>query len=169
MNLSLSTWRRRRILPQNILRSSLLDKSRSSMTTAILFMVRGFVQIPLKFDLTPIIIFFPPLESRAIGRYIALKYANQGTQGLIPDGSDFEATGRFEEACSLEYSQFNPSAEGLGQELIFKKYGLLNFLLQAIKIHYVLQLGSGVEKQIPLPSRNTLPHLRRNWMPTRKS
>ena len=113
--------------------------------------------------------FFPPLESRAIGRYIALKYANQGTQGLIPDGSDFEATGRFEEACSLEYSQFNPSAEGLGQELIFKKYGLLNFLLQAIKIHHVLQLGSGVEKQIPLPSRNTLPHLRRNWMPTRKS
>ena len=84
---------------------------------------------PLKLDLT--LIFF--LESRAIGRYIALKYANQGTQGLIPDGSDPEATGRFEEACSIEYSQFNPSAEGLGQELIFKKYSLLfiNLFLQA--------------------------------------
>jgi len=60
-------------------------------------------------------------ESRAIGRYIALKYANQGTHGLIPNSSDLEATGRFEEACSVEYSQFNPSAEGLCQELIFKK------------------------------------------------
>jgi glutathione S-transferase len=74
-----------------------------------------FVQL----DLTPIIIFL--LESRAIGRYIALKYASQGTQDLIPVGSDLEATGRFEEACSVEYSQFNPSAEGLAQELIFKK------------------------------------------------
>lgn len=77
----------------------------------------------LKFDLTPYIIIF--LESRAIGRYIALKYASQGTQGLIPDGSDLEATGRFEEACSVEYAQFNPSAEGLGQELIFKKYTIV--------------------------------------------
>ena len=33
-----------------------------------------------------------------------------------------EAIGRFEEACSIENSQFNPSAEGLAQELVFKKY-----------------------------------------------
>jgi len=50
-----------------------------------------------------------------------LKYANQGTQDLIPDNSDIQAIGRFEEACSLEYSQFNPSAEGLAAELVFKK------------------------------------------------
>jgi glutathione S-transferase len=67
-------------------------------------------------------------ESRAIGRYIALKYASQGTQGLLPDYSDFEAVGKFEEACSLEYSQFNPSAEGLAQEVIFKKYRLFFIL-----------------------------------------
>ena len=78
----------------------------------------------LKLDITSIIIVIF-LESRAIGRYIALKYASQGTQGLIPDGSDVEAVGRFEEASSVEYSQFNPSAEGLGQELLFKKYSLL--------------------------------------------
>jgi glutathione S-transferase len=61
------------------------------------------------------------LESRAIGRYIALKYANQGTLGLIPDNSDLQVTGRFEEACSLEHSQFYPPALGLGEEFIFKK------------------------------------------------
>jgi hypothetical protein len=82
-------------------------------------------------------------ESRAIGRYIALKYANQGTQGLIPDGSDLEATGRFEEACSLEYSQFSPSAEGLCQELIFKKYRLYFFeisLLEQKKKSFIIYI-----------------------------
>ena len=40
MKSSLSTWRRRRIQPQNILRGSLSDKFLFSMTMAILFMVR---------------------------------------------------------------------------------------------------------------------------------
>lgn len=72
------------------------------------------------------------LESRAIGRYIALKYANQGTQGLIPDSSDFKATGSFEEACSLEHSQWNPSAEGLAWELVFKKYSIPDLSLPSM-------------------------------------
>ena len=95
------------------------------MTMAILFMVRVSISLSssnLRLTTTTTIII---LESRAIGRYIALKYASQGTQGLIPDSSDFEAIGRFEEACSVEHSQFNPSVEGLGQELIFKGYRLL--------------------------------------------
>lgn len=63
-----------------------------------------------------------PIESRAIGRYIAAKYANQGTPNLLPDHQDFQAVGIFEKACSLEYVQFNPAAEGLATELVFKKY-----------------------------------------------
>ncbi|KAF5333843.1 hypothetical protein D9611_015151 [Ephemerocybe angulata] len=49
-------------------------------------------------------------ESRAIGRYIALKYAGQGTQGLIPSHTDVEATAIFERAASLEYAQFDAHA-----------------------------------------------------------
>lgn len=60
-------------------------------------------------------------ESRAIGRYIATKYADSGTPNLIPDPKDFEAFGLFERACSLEYCQFNPAAEGLCNELVFRK------------------------------------------------
>jgi glutathione S-transferase len=106
------------------------------MTMAIVFMVS--VSMNSSSSISNSHLF---LESRAIGRYIALKYANQGTQGLIPDGSDFEATGRFEEACSVEYSQFNPSAEGLGQELIFKKYCLLlNFSLASKNSLFTIRL-----------------------------
>lgn len=59
MNWSLSTWRRRWILPQNILGCSHSDKSRFSMTMVILFMVRvSMIPRGLKFDLTPILLSF---------------------------------------------------------------------------------------------------------------
>ncbi|OCB86175.1 glutathione S-transferase [Sanghuangporus baumii] len=63
---------------------------------------------------------FTIYESRAIGRYIALKYGNQGTPGLIPSPSDFEAWGRFEEAASIEQNNFDPFASGISGEKIFK-------------------------------------------------
>ncbi|KAF9809006.1 hypothetical protein IEO21_07631 [Rhodonia placenta] len=62
---------------------------------------------------------FQLFESRAIGRYIALKYAGQGTK-LIPDPSDFKKTALFEQAASIELSNFDPFAYGLATEKVFK-------------------------------------------------
>ncbi|KAH7890953.1 hypothetical protein F5I97DRAFT_1840259 [Phlebopus sp. FC_14] len=60
-------------------------------------------------------------ESRAIVRYINAKYAAQGTTGLAPSTSDVHALGKFEMACSIEYSQFSPVVDRLMKEVIFKK------------------------------------------------
>ena len=46
------------------------------------------------------------LESRAIGRYLALKYADQGTP-RIPSTSDLIKMGIFEQAASVETSDFD--------------------------------------------------------------
>ncbi|KAJ7228175.1 glutathione S-transferase, partial [Mycena pura] len=59
-------------------------------------------------------------ESRAIGRYIALKYRDQGTPGLIPEG-DLKEIGYFERALSIEMAQFMP-AELLVYEAVYKPY-----------------------------------------------
>ncbi|KIJ10791.1 hypothetical protein PAXINDRAFT_172063 [Paxillus involutus ATCC 200175] len=55
-------------------------------------------------------------ESRAICRYIAAKYASQGTV-LIP--TDPKALALFEQAASTETSNFDPSVSGLAWELKF--------------------------------------------------
>lgn len=60
-------------------------------------------------------------ESRAIGRYIALKYADQGTQGLIPDGKDLKELADFEKAMSIEAAQFI-TAELLTIEVAVKPF-----------------------------------------------
>jgi len=101
-------------LPYELISINLAEKAN---TTPEYLDKQPFGQIPVLEDNG-----YSIYESRAIGRYIALKYASQGTQGLVPDGSDFEAIGRFEEASSVEYSQFSPSAEGLAVELVFKKF-----------------------------------------------
>ncbi|KAJ7662045.1 glutathione S-transferase [Mycena polygramma] len=54
-------------------------------------------------------------ESRAIGRYIALKYADQGTPNLIPIGGDLRVTGNFEKAMAIEATQFT-----VAEQLIFE-------------------------------------------------
>jgi len=59
-------------------------------------------------------------ESRAICRYIAAKYANQGTK-LIPATSDLKATALFEQAASIELSNFDPFASKAGFEGVIKK------------------------------------------------
>ncbi|KAG1870740.1 thioredoxin-like protein [Suillus subalutaceus] len=55
-------------------------------------------------------------ESRAICRYIAAKYASQGTP-LLP--TDPTATALFEQAASTETSNYDPFVSGLAWELKF--------------------------------------------------
>lgn len=45
-------------------------------------------------------------ESRAISKYLARKYAAQGTPGLVPDFSDLKASAAFDQACSVESLDF---------------------------------------------------------------
>ncbi|KAI0351894.1 glutathione S-transferase [Trametes cingulata] len=61
---------------------------------------------------------FKLFESRAIARYIALKYGGIGK--LIPDPKDIQKTALFEQAASIELSNFDPFAAGLAAENIFK-------------------------------------------------
>ncbi|KAG8710023.1 hypothetical protein FRC11_004945 [Ceratobasidium sp. 423] len=56
-------------------------------------------------------------ESRAICRYLTAKYGKDS--GLLPDTKDVKAYGLFEQAASIEYSTFDPSASGLTWERVF--------------------------------------------------
>ncbi|KAG9035771.1 hypothetical protein FRB95_010539 [Tulasnella sp. JGI-2019a] len=57
-------------------------------------------------------------ESRAIARYIAIKYADQGTK-LVPDSKDLKAVALLEQSISVETANFYPSAFGIAKEAIF--------------------------------------------------
>ncbi|KAI9855343.1 MAG: hypothetical protein M1813_009801 [Trichoglossum hirsutum] len=61
-------------------------------------------------------------ESRAICRYLALKYADQGTP-LIPPTTDIKATAIFEQAASVEQANFDAIAGKLVVEKVFKPWG----------------------------------------------
>ncbi|KAJ1302807.1 hypothetical protein OPQ81_003113 [Rhizoctonia solani] len=58
-------------------------------------------------------------ESRAICRYLVAKYGKDS--GLIPSQSDLKAYGQFEQAASIEYSNFDPNAASLTRERVFVK------------------------------------------------
>ncbi|KAF5314738.1 hypothetical protein D9611_007252 [Ephemerocybe angulata] len=58
-------------------------------------------------------------ESRAISRYIAEKYGDQGTP-LIP--TELKAKGLFEQAASIEQSNFDAYANPAVYEMIIKRY-----------------------------------------------
>jgi glutathione S-transferase len=60
-------------------------------------------------------------ESRAISRYIAAKYANQGPK-LLPDPYDLEATALFEQWAAVETLYFDAYAAPLVAEKVFNKY-----------------------------------------------
>ncbi|KAG8898263.1 hypothetical protein FRC01_010973, partial [Tulasnella sp. 417] len=60
-------------------------------------------------------------ESRAIGRYIAAKYADQGTK-LIPDPNDLKAVALFEQAASVELADFEPNVSAIAAEKVFNAY-----------------------------------------------
>ncbi len=62
---------------------------------------------------------FVLFESRAICRCVALKYGGIGR--LIPDPTDIQKTALFEQAASIEESNFHPGAYGLASENYFKK------------------------------------------------
>jgi len=62
---------------------------------------------------------FCHLESRAICRYLELKYNGRGTE-LIPNRNVFEL-GLFEQAASIETSYFDSSASQIIYERVFKK------------------------------------------------
>ncbi|KAG8852112.1 hypothetical protein FRB96_008913 [Tulasnella sp. 330] len=57
-------------------------------------------------------------ESRAISRYLATKYAHQGTK-LLPDPTDHRAMALAEQFLNVEVCDFYPSAIGIGGEAIF--------------------------------------------------
>ncbi|ENH66782.1 Glutathione S-transferase [Fusarium oxysporum f. sp. cubense race 1] len=59
------------------------------------------------------------LESRAIARYIAAAYSNQGNS-LMPDISDVEAVALFEETASMEVCYFSTTAWKYCGDIIVK-------------------------------------------------
>ncbi|KAJ2915379.1 hypothetical protein MD484_g5050, partial [Candolleomyces efflorescens] len=67
-------------------------------------------------------------ESRAITRYLALKYPDQGTQGLVPSPTDLKAWALFEQASSNEVANFETFARVLVFEKVFKAYVLFTYL-----------------------------------------
>ncbi|KAI0943403.1 hypothetical protein AcW1_002573 [Taiwanofungus camphoratus] len=62
---------------------------------------------------------FQLFESRAIGRYIALKYAGRGNK-IVPDTADLKKTALFEQAASIELTNFDPFASGIAFEKVIK-------------------------------------------------
>ncbi|KAI0701450.1 glutathione S-transferase C-terminal-like protein [Cerioporus squamosus] len=61
---------------------------------------------------------FKLYESRAIARYLALKYGGIGK--LIPDPSDYEKTALFEQAASVELCDFDAIVSPLAYESLYK-------------------------------------------------
>jgi glutathione S-transferase len=59
-------------------------------------------------------------ESRAIGHYIATKYADQGTPGLIP--TEVKAFGLFQQACQIEIWNFQEFAGKAHFEIAVKPF-----------------------------------------------
>ncbi|KAI0741738.1 glutathione S-transferase [Daedaleopsis nitida] len=84
---------------------------------------------------------FKVYESRAICRYLALKYGGIGK--LIPDPTDFQKTGLFEQAASVEQSNFDAFAAQLAWENVFKPL----FGLTADK-EYVERLTKSLEGKL---------------------
>ncbi|CAA7269449.1 unnamed protein product [Cyclocybe aegerita] len=64
-------------------------------------------------------------ESRAICQYIAAKYPDQGTKGLLP--TELKAAALFQQASSVEMSNFDDNASKLVFEKVFKPHFGLTF------------------------------------------
>lgn len=74
-------------------------------------------------------------ESRAISRYVARKYSSQGTPELLP--TDLSAYAAFEQAASIEASNFDPFASGIVGEKVFKPCVFPCCDCLSVHFHYV--------------------------------
>ncbi|KAK2627365.1 hypothetical protein QTJ16_003331 [Diplocarpon rosae] len=81
-------------------------------------------------------------ESRAIARYIAKKYAGQGTP-LIPE--DLKAYGLFEQAASIEQSYFNGPASRVAFEKVFKPMFNLGATDETVLAKHVAELDGALK------------------------
>ncbi|KDQ12143.1 hypothetical protein BOTBODRAFT_46002 [Botryobasidium botryosum FD-172 SS1] len=93
-----------------------------------------FGRIPILYDDD-----FGVVESRAIGRYLAAKSGEKDAK-LAPPPSDARAYARFEEAASLEYSDFDVVVSKLGFELLVKKVKNLGESDQVLVVKYYEEL-----------------------------
>jgi len=59
-----------------------------------------------------------PPESRAICRYLAAKYKDQGTK-LVPDAADIKATALFEQWASVEKDNYDVFASNIVSQKLF--------------------------------------------------
>lgn len=91
-----------------------IDASKREHKSPAFLAVQPFGQVPYINDDG-----FKLYESRAIARYLALKYGGIGT--LIPDPADLQKTALFEQAASIETSNFDVYTSGLAVENLFKK------------------------------------------------
>ena len=66
---------------------------------------------------------FTLYESRAICRYLALKYENDSNRKLLPSPfKNPKAYALFEQGASIEVTNFDPYASGAVFEIVFKPY-----------------------------------------------
>jgi len=89
-------------------------------------------------------------ESRAICRYLCLKYAEKNTKGLMPSPADLKAYGHFEQACSLEQICFDEPTQALWYEKQIKGLKGLGSANEAMVKQYVTAIDEnlGVYEQI---------------------
>ena len=94
-----------------------VDMASNAHKSAAFLAKQPFGQVPYIEEEDGFLLF----ESRAIGRYIALRYAGQGNK-VIPDPADTRAYALFEQAASIELSNFDPFASQIAFERVFKGY-----------------------------------------------
>ncbi|KAL6306944.1 glutathione transferase [Sparassis latifolia] len=96
----------------------LVDLSKGEHKAGAYTAVQPFGQVPYIVDDDG----FTLYESRAIARYVAVKYAAQGEK-LLPPLTDLHALAKFEQAASIELTNFEPFAHGIAAERVFKPRG----------------------------------------------
>ncbi|KAK5995078.1 Glutathione S-transferase F12 [Cladobotryum mycophilum] len=72
-------------------------------------------------------------ESRAIARYVAIKYRDSA-ESLVPDLTDFEGVGLFEEAASAELAYFDRIAEPLVTKHVIAKFNRVSVSQDEVSI-----------------------------------
>ncbi|KAF8337822.1 glutathione S-transferase [Amanita rubescens] len=113
-----------------------IDMSKGEHKAEAFVKMQPFGQVPVLEDDG-----FTLYESRAICRYIAIKYANQGTQ-LYPE--DLKKRALIEQAASVEGSNWDPYASGIAAEKIFKKRRGLE-TDEALVVKHIAGLGGRLD------------------------